>query len=165
MVDERTTEVLEFDKVVLRIAGYTASVMGREEALAFAPVGDPEVIRQRVGRAMEMMDLIGFDDPVPARGIPDVRRALVRCGAEGIALSTEELLWVGEALTAFRQLRDYLDQRRGKYPSLLDLMAWLTPHPEVEEAIRGLRTVSNRQSSTPRASDSTSRWDRDAGPR
>lgn len=135
MVDEHTIEVLEFDKVILRIAGHTASTMGHEEVLAIGPVGDLEVIRQRVGRAVEMMDLIGFDDPAPARGIPDIRKALARCGAEGIALSTEELWQVGEALSAFRQLRDYLDRRREKYPSLLGLVEWLTSHPEVEEAI------------------------------
>jgi len=135
MVDEHTIEVLEFDKVVLRIAGQSGSEMGREEVLSLAPVGDPEVIRQRLGRAAEMMDLIGFDDPVPARGIPDIRESLARCGAEGIALSPEELSQVGEALSAFRQLRDYLDRRRAKYPSLLDLVERLRPHPEVEEAI------------------------------
>ena len=135
MVDEHTIEVLEFDKVVLRIAGQSGSEMGREEVLSVAPVGDPEVIRQRLGRASEMMDLIGFDDPVPARGIPDIRRALARCGAEGIALSLEELSQVGEALSVFRQLRDYLDRRRAKYPSLLGLTERLRSHPEVEEAI------------------------------
>ncbi|MSS71707.1 MAG: endonuclease MutS2 [Candidatus Latescibacteria bacterium] len=135
MVDEHTSQTLEFDKVVLRIAGHTASAMGREEVLALAPVGDLEIIGQRIGRAVEMADLIGFDDPIPARGIPDIRRALARCGAEGIALSTEELWQIGEALSAFQQLRDYLDRRREKYPALLRMVEWLTPHPEVEEAI------------------------------
>ena len=135
MVDQRTIEVLEFDKVVARIANLTASAMGREKAVVIAPTDDQDEIRQRVGRIVEMMDLIGFDDPVPARGIPDIRKALVRCGAEGIALSPEDLLQVGEALSAFRQLRDYFDRRRDKYPALHGLLEWLTAHPQVEEAI------------------------------
>ena len=135
MVDEHTIDVLEFDKVIQRIAGFSASPMGREEVLKMVPITDLGRISSRMGSVGEMIDLIGFDDPFPSREVPDIRKTLVRCGTEGVVLSAEALSEIGSSLIVFRQINDYLERRSEKYPVLFGLAERLTSYPEVEAAI------------------------------
>ncbi|MFH1006584.1 MAG: endonuclease MutS2 [Candidatus Latescibacterota bacterium] len=135
MTDAHTLAVLEFDKVREIVSGYTISVPGRERVAALAPLDDGEKLQQELNRVAECLDLVSFGDPLPIRGIRDIRSALARCAAEGAMLEPKDFLDLSDTLEVIRKLAAYFASHREKYPLLSRLAGDLEGHPEVEEAI------------------------------
>ena len=135
MIEGHTIEVLEFDKVKEIVAGYTISALGRERVDALAPSDDAGKIREELSRVSECLDLVSFGDPIPIRGIKDVRSALERCALEGSMLEPKDFLDLRDTLEVIRKLEAYFTAHRERVPLLSALAGGLEGHPEVEEAI------------------------------
>ena len=135
MIDEHTIEVLEFDKVKEIVAGYTISPLGKERAEALAPLDDAGKIREELSRVAEFLELVSFGDPIPIRGIKDVRSVLERCALEGSMLEPKDFLDLRDTLEVIRKLEAYFAAHRERYPLLSALAGGLEEHPEMEEAI------------------------------
>ncbi|MCK5381299.1 MAG: endonuclease MutS2, partial [Candidatus Latescibacteria bacterium] len=135
MIDAHTIEVLEFDKVREIVSRYTISALGRERVATLAPMDDVRKIREELSRVAEFLDLVSFGDPMPIRGIKDVRSALERCAVEGAMLEPQDFLDLGDTLGVIRKLTAYFASHREKYPLLSRLAKELEGHPEVEAAI------------------------------
>lgn len=135
MIDEHTLTTLEFGKVRDRIASYASSVLGREEVERMMPMYDIARIREEFRPVFELTELISFDDPVPIRGIRDIRSAVERGGVEGAILQPEDFLHLKDTLSAARRLRNYLVKRKEKAPWLAALAEPISLHPDLEDAI------------------------------
>ena len=137
MIDEHALAALEFEKIRNRVATYTISPLGRERMMTLSPSGDVEKIRRDLRKVSEFRDLLAYDDPVPIRGIRDIRSALRKCRTQGAFLDPEDLLHIQETLSVIRLLGAYLKKRRKQYPLLGDLAEGLGAHQELEERIEG----------------------------
>lgn len=135
MIDDQTLRVLEFHKVLERIAACSGSQLGRDVALGLLPLADPSTIRQRLQRITECQSALSFDDPLPVGGIHDVRGIVEKCRPQGAMATPIELLLVRETLGAIDSIGRYFERRKEKYPGLRCLTSPLGGYPEIEKAI------------------------------
>lgn len=115
---EHALEVLEFGRVLERIAGRTACASSAARILALRPLGDAEVIREEIGRVAAVMRFVDTAPNWAAGPIPELGDALSRMGTEGAVLEAIELYRVSELLATSRSLAAELDRHAGGYPEL-----------------------------------------------
>jgi DNA mismatch repair protein MutS2 len=148
-VDEHTLRVLEFDKVIDRLANHTSFPAGRELALALTPVtGRSEVVRrQRITaearRLREKQSRLGLG------GVRDVR-APVDKSARGGVLQPQELLDVASTLAAAGTLRSAITRLGDEAPLLAALAREFEPLPELVAEVE--RSIDQRAEITDAAS-------------
>lgn len=135
MIESHTINVLEFPKVRTLVASYALSSLGAERIAALVPSDRIEDIRRDLQFTGEFLRLLSFDDPIPMRGIKDIRSVLDRCARMGAQLAPSDFLNVKDTLEVIRNLRTYFDPRGEKYPLLSSRVRLLEPHPELEEQI------------------------------
>ncbi len=111
-------ETLEFHKVRRMIAGEAVSAMGRETVESALPYTDPRDVRSALDRAEQMTHAVRFDDPIPFRGVLDIRTALAAGSKPGSRLVPESLLKVAQTADTAATLRRYFESRGEKYPLL-----------------------------------------------
>ncbi|MDR7556653.1 MAG: endonuclease MutS2 [Armatimonadota bacterium] len=114
--DARTLRVLEFPWVQETLAGLTVTSMGRERALALAPVDDLEEVRALLAQTAEAVAL-ATEAEIPVRGARDVRAAAQRA-AVGAVLEPEELLDVAQTLEVTRAVHQFLQRHHARAPRL-----------------------------------------------
>lgn len=90
-LDDRALAVLEYPRVVERLARLTAFSASREAALALRPVADRDTVVRRQRETAEAVRLAALGVAIPLGGAHDVR-ALARAAARGHALAPSELL-------------------------------------------------------------------------
>jgi len=132
-------EVLEFERVLERVARRASSELGRERVRSLVPrVERTDVVREldRVTATMR------FQEEKPEWGlgaVPDVRETLKRLAAAGALLEPAEIFRLGELLATSRLLRHELRSRGERFPELMSISAALVEMQPLEESI--LRSV------------------------
>jgi dsDNA-specific endonuclease/ATPase MutS2 len=104
-------EVLEFGRVLERIARRAGSDLGRARVLELAPSSDLPALRRELARVGAVMR---FMDEKPAWGlpsVPDVRTALAQLAASGAVLEPTELHGLGILLASSRIVAGEIDGR------------------------------------------------------
>lgn len=120
-MDSHTLELLEFDKVRDRLAGYAACSLGKELARDLEPLADFERIQSALALVTEMVEALHQGHVPPFGGLHDVRLT-VRRAQIGAMLSAEQLLEIADTLTctgAMYRYRMRLDSRLTKLNELL----------------------------------------------
>jgi len=135
-VNERALRVLGLPTVLDRLAGRTASVAGRERALALVPSADLEEVERRQRETTEARFLLEHAGGLPVRGVRDIRAPVHRAGIGG-ALAPRELLDVRDTLAAGRLLRGFVVGRADDVPALADLAEGIEVFTEIEAEIAG----------------------------
>lgn len=126
--------VLEFDRVLGRVAERAASAAGRARILALRPRPSAEAASRELARVSAVLR---FVDERPSWGMPPVPElgdALARLAVPGAVLEAGELHALGVLLASSRALADAL-ARPGDLPELASLHAALVSLPEVEREI------------------------------
>jgi len=135
-MDAHSLRVLEFGAVVEHLAAQTASVLGRQRALALAPAADPGVVAQRLAETREARALL-LRGPLPGlERAADIRAALARAGIAGARLSPQDLWAVAETLEAAERLRRQIGQAELDLPRLDAVATGLRPPPALWREIR-----------------------------
>ncbi|HZU75139.1 MAG TPA: MutS2/Smr-associated SH3 domain-containing protein, partial [Dehalococcoidia bacterium] len=121
----RTTEsqaltTLEFDKILARLAGYTAFSAGREAALALQPTDDLAVAARRQATLAEARHLRRTRPHLGLSGANDVRPLAAKAALSGV-LDPHELLDIQATLTTVQRLRGNLTRLAQQYPLLAEL--------------------------------------------
>ncbi|MEX1255556.1 MAG: endonuclease MutS2 [Dehalococcoidia bacterium] len=148
-MDEHTLRVLEFDKVLAKLARHTSFSAGRELALALrpSPERDEVVHRQRVTaesrRLRELQPRIGLG------GARDVRGEVDKAARGGVLLPTD-LLDIAGTLMAAGDLRATVRRFPEDAPLLGELAEQLEPLPELVGEIN--RSIDGRGEVTDAAS-------------
>lgn len=106
-MDERTLRVLEFDRLRERLAAAATNTLGRELALALAPVTDPDEVLARQRETTEARTVLATCPSVPLGGIRDIRPALARARV-GSTLAPQDLLDVAWTMDAASRLRKFV---------------------------------------------------------
>jgi len=140
-MDEKTLQILEFPKILERLAGYTAFGASAEMALNLRPTADIEEARLRQALTAEAIALLTTHPDLTIGGARDVREQ-VELAARGGVLSPAELLDVKSTLTAARSLARMFERLQNQFPRLAELAAQIPQPVGIIDAIT--RAISER---------------------
>lgn len=128
-------EVLEFGRVLERVAARASSEPARERIRALRPSTVPEDARRELGRVAAAMrfadEKAGWGMPV----VPDAGGALKGLIAEGAVLEPVQLHRLGILLHTSRDLAREMDGREEDYPELESVRLRLVQDRELEETL------------------------------
>jgi DNA mismatch repair protein MutS2 len=135
-MDAHTLELLQFDAIRERLAGYAASSLGRELARQIEPGTDLSTIRAEVALVTEMCTALGLGQTPPFAGLHDVR-LLARRAAIGTMLTAEQLLEVGETLGCTGAIYRYRMRLAEHLAGLIELLGGIEDLGLVGKSIGG----------------------------
>lgn len=133
-MNERYQRVLEYPKILNRLAGLAVSVMGKERALALRPSGDFDEVRRLQAQTEEASSVIAYTGGNPMSEFDDVREYL-KLSTVGATLSMKALLSVAGALRACRTVRKALVTEREDTPILTEMGSRIASNRMLEEDI------------------------------
>ena len=133
-MDAKTSQTLEFDKVLAILAGYTSFSAGEELARRLRPTTDRTEAEQRQAETREALLLLDTRSDITIGGARDVRRA-VGNASRGFTLPAEELLAIRGAIVAARNLRRQLVKVEDEFPHLADIAHLIEECPGIVSAI------------------------------
>src|SRR5512139_3198123 len=119
-MDDKTLTILEFPKILERLAGYCAFSASAENARALRPTADPFEARRRQKITSEAVQFLVTHADVSIGGARDVR-GQVDLALHGGVLSPNELLDVKQTLVAARTLARSFERLGAQYPALSDI--------------------------------------------
>ncbi len=125
---------LELDKVLVRLADFTACPDAREMALTITPETDVHLAGALLRQTVDAHTLLARFGGPSFGGLKNVDNALRRADA-GSVLNMRELLDVAGTLRAIRGLAQWRDSNAGVETSLDTLFGALTPNKYLEDAI------------------------------
>ena len=140
-MDAKSLHILEYPKVMERLANYCAFPASVEKARALQPSSDIFVARQRQAETSEAVQLMSIRPDLSIGGARDVRTS-VDLALHGGVLAPNELLDVKYTLVAARTLTRTFERFTPQFPKLSDIVAQLPPPLGLIDAIS--RTISER---------------------
>lgn len=140
-MDEKTLRTLEYDKILDRLASYTAFSASAELARALRPATDIEAARNRLAETHEARLLLSTQPEASVGGARDVR-SLAEAAARGVVLPPTELLDIKFTLVSARTMGRLLERAEGQFPHLAEIAQALPPPMGLVDAIS--QTISER---------------------
>ena len=114
-MDAHSLHVLEYRKIIDKLAAHCANGVGREFAAELMPLPYPETVLRRLQETREARELRDKDSGLPLGSVYDIRERAERARI-GTRLSTREMLEVAYTAGAGRRMRLYLLNRKEKAP-------------------------------------------------
>jgi DNA mismatch repair protein MutS2 len=133
-MDEKTLKMLEFPKIVEKLAGYAAFSASKDLALALAPAKTLAEANKRLDLTSEARHLLSINDSIGVGGASDIRPLAVMARRGGV-LNEIELLSVSGTLVAARVLSRAMEKNASLYPQLSEITSLLRPPPGIIESI------------------------------
>lgn len=158
MFDQKTLHILEYEKILERLAGYTAFGASAEKARLLQPVNDIDEARRRQVETSEAVQLLVTHADLTIGGARDIRE-MVDLARHGGVLDPNNLLDVKYTLVAARNLRRIFERQVEQYPHLWAIAERLLPPTGLIDAIT--RAISDRGDILDTASDKLSNIRRD----
>jgi DNA mismatch repair protein MutS2 len=149
-MDEKTLDILEFPKILTRLAGYSSFSASQELAEALRPTRSLEEARRRLAVTSEAARLLSVMDTVSVGSAVDIR-PLVSLAGRGGVLTPSELLNIKGTLISARELSRVFEHAETDYPSLSVIALPLAPSLGLVDAIS--RCISDRGEVLDQASD------------
>ena len=140
-MDDKTLIMLEFPKILQRLAGYTSFSASGDLARALSPTTDLDEARLRQAQTSEARRLLSIDADVSGGGVHDVRPQ-VDLAEHGAMLEPTDLLAIKTTLIAARTITRTLDRLQADFPIMGGLAVRLPSPPGVVDAIS--RSISER---------------------
>ncbi|HWQ47116.1 MAG TPA: endonuclease MutS2 [Longilinea sp.] len=140
-MDEKTLQMLEFSKVLERLAGYAAFSASAEKARNLLPSTSMEEVKARLARTSEARRLLSTNLDASVGGAYDIR-AMIELARRGGILEPNELLTVKSTLMGARELARVLERHAAEYPYLAQIAFPLPPPSGIIESIS--RCISER---------------------
>ena len=119
-MDAHSLHVLEYRKIIDRLAAHTSNGIGREFARQLEPLPYPETVTRRLQETREARELRDHDSGLPLGGIHDIRETAERARIQ-TRLVGFELLNVMHTVAASRRMRMFLLNRQDKVPLLAEM--------------------------------------------
>jgi DNA mismatch repair protein MutS2 len=140
-MDEKSLVILEYYKVLERLAAYADFSASAEMARALRPTDNLQEALDRLAITTEARRLLSVKSDVNIGGARDVRPLTDRAARSSVLLPAE-LLEVKYTLVAARELYRAFEHKSSEYPHLAAIAQQLLPPPGLIEAIT--RTISDR---------------------
>jgi DNA mismatch repair protein MutS2 len=157
-MDEKTLRLLEYDKILDRLANYCAFSASAEKARLLRPTPDGFEARRRQAITSEALQFLSTHADVSIGGARDVRPS-VDLALHGGVLAPNELLDVKQTLIAARTLHRTFERLTVQFPSLCDIVAQLPLSMGLIDTIT--RAISERGEILDSASEKLSQVRRD----
>lgn len=133
-MDEKTLNILEFDKIRQKLAEHTSFLGGQSLALDLHPTTDKADAQRWQAETREAVHLLDSDVRVTIGGTRDVRRPADNA-QRGFTLPPEDFLDIRSTLIAARTLKRQLLKLEDKYPTLADIAYLIEECPGLVSAI------------------------------
>lgn len=140
-MNPRTLRVLEYPKILERLAQYCAFSGGAELAASLLPSDDLITVQEWLVQTYEAYQLLGQKDDISFGGVSDLRPLLDRAERRSVLLPPD-LLEVKFTLQRARQLRNLLTRLEHSFPHLAEMAANIQPCDHVIDQIS--RCISDR---------------------
>lgn len=133
-MDDKTLKMLEFPKIIEKLAGYAAFSASVDLAQALQPAASLAEANERLARTTEARHLLSLNDSVGVGGASDIRPLAALAGRGGV-LSEIDLLAVSNTLVAARVLARSMEKNASIYPHLCEIARQFPPPAGIIEAI------------------------------
>jgi DNA mismatch repair protein MutS2 len=140
-MNPRTLRVLEYPKILERLAGYCAFSGGAALAGSLLPSDDLVTVREWLAQTAEAHELLSQKDDVNFGGVHDLRPLLDRAERR-IVLMPPDLLEIKHTLLRARQLRNLLTRLEQTFPHLAAIAGNIEPCDHIAAEIG--RCISDR---------------------
>ena len=134
MMKERTLRVLEFNKILTRLADFALTDLGRERCMQLTPKENLTQALEALEETEEAQVILTYLGGSPLVGFSDVRPWLTMA-EKGASLAPKALLEIARSLTAARAARGALVTERDNTPRVTGLASHLQTFRQLEEAI------------------------------
>lgn len=137
-MNEKTLRVLEFNKIIEKVAGNAESELGKEMVRSIKPSTDIREVQYLQDETDEALKLLIKKGRPPLYGIQDISSE-IKIAEIGGTLNPGDLLKVSDSLRVTRGLKSYLKEARDEgitdYPILQELIDSLRVFREIEDEI------------------------------
>ncbi len=133
-MDSHTLRVLEYEKIIARLADSCACSLGRRGAERLKPRNDPEWVKLRLAETSEARIALQEHGRPPVGGITDIADLLKQARA-GRMLEGTEILRVNANARGSRMVGAYYARARDDAPMLADYADRLGVYEELEERV------------------------------
>jgi DNA mismatch repair protein MutS2 len=158
VIDQKTIQTLEYEKILERLAEYTAFGASAEKARRLRPVNDIDEARRRQEETSEAVRLLSTHSDLTVGGARDIREKVDLARHSGV-LDPNDLLDIKYTLVAARTLRRTFERLTEQYPRLWFIAERLAPPNGLIDAIS--RAISDRGDILDTASDKLANIRRD----
>ena len=134
-MDERTLQVLEYDKIREIVASYALSDPGREKAASLRPLTDPSLILSQLKETSELKEAIESQVGLAWRSFKEVRPYLLKAQPEGSLLQPAELLAIADVISLSQAILRFFKKRGESFPALQKIIRPLSPLEELRSLI------------------------------
>lgn len=153
-MNPRTLRVLEYDKILARVAEFCAFSGGEELAVALLPSDDLLTVQEWLAQTSEAYRLLDQKTDIGFGGVHDVRPMLDRAERRAMLLA-QELMDVRNTLLRSRTLQNTLTKLESSFPRLAEIAANIEPCSHVIAEIG--RCINERGEVVDGASETLSR--------
>ncbi len=140
-MNQRTLDVLEFDRIRQLLAEESSFGPGRDAALALEPAWEPAAVTRGQRETSEARLLLDSGQGIPMGGLRDLRPLLARANG-GDILEPAELLDVAQTCESAARLRSFLVAREERCPTLAGAAGLIQTFPDLIEDIT--RCITDR---------------------
>ncbi|MGB1249165.1 MAG: endonuclease MutS2 [Candidatus Promineifilaceae bacterium] len=140
-MDSKSLKIIEFHKVLAKVADYTSFSAGQELTASLAPTIDLREAEIRQAETAEAVKLFQGDSNVTIGGMKDVRRP-VGNAQRGFTLLAEDFSNIKDALIAARNLKRVLLREPSKHPHLAEVAELIEECPGLVTTIS--QTIDER---------------------
>jgi DNA mismatch repair protein MutS2 len=123
-------QILEFDKILNVISGFSHSDVSREYVLCILPFNNREDIEKRFGQIQEIRRLSQEGTPLRLSHFQDISQLIEKIRPEGTLLEPLELLSILSVLRIISTISSQVRERKD-LPLLMELTAHLTGFPAI----------------------------------
>ncbi len=131
-------EVLEFERVLERVAQRASSELGRERVLALSPRTDRAEVVRELERVAAVLDFLEERPDWSLGAVPDLGATLAELRAEGAVLEAKALHLVGSLLNTSRLLKEALPAQAVEGPLAATASRLLALRPIEDEIARSV---------------------------
>ncbi|MDD4089208.1 MAG: endonuclease MutS2 [Tissierellia bacterium] len=133
---QKSKQVLEFDKIIEKVAGFAETNMGKEEVYKLDTSSNSEGVKFKQKQTAQALSIIIEKGSPPLGGISDIKEYVKR-GAVGGIISLRGLLNCADTLRAARLLKNYvlLNNEDRDYELLEELCENIYTNKDIEERI------------------------------
>jgi DNA mismatch repair protein MutS2 len=149
-VDEKSLTILEYPKILDRLAGYCAFAASADKARSMHPSTELEEARRKLAETSEAVQLFVTHVDLTIGGARDIRQPLDLASHGGV-LTPGDFLDIKSTLIASRNLQRTFERFSTQLPNLCHLASQLPKQPGLVEMIS--RTISERGEILDSASD------------
>ncbi len=140
-MNPRALRVLEYPKILERLAAHCAFSGGAERVSSLLPSDDLPTVQEWLAQTYEAYQLLGQKDDISFGGVHDLRPLLDRAERRSVLLPPD-LLEIKHTLVRARQLRNMLTKLESVFPHLAELAFNIEPCDHIVVEIS--RCISER---------------------